>query len=355
MKPHLPVRRAIHERKTYEAPAEGRFGKVRLDFNENTAGCSPSVIRALAKLSPQFLAMYPEYEASIREFARYFGVRHGELLLTNGADDAIRAFFDVFVDHRSTVLLCEPTFTMYRYYAEIFAAKIHVSRYDAQMNVPLENLAAALRRRPRLLFLANPNNPTGTLITHLQIEHLLKSATHTAVVIDEAYFDFSGVTVLSLIRKYPQLFIMRTFSKAAGLASLRLGAILARADSLENIRRAMPPFPVNSAALVAARAAIRDRRAMRRYVGEVKRLRHWFATELHRLGVVTYPSGGNFLLANFGSTGPRLFARLVKAGFLLRDRSLEIGPGFVRISIGTADEMRRLVRAIHRQWENPDA
>jgi histidinol-phosphate aminotransferase len=355
MKPHLPVRRAILERKTYEAPAEGRFGKVRLDFNENTAGCSPAVIRALAKLSPKFLAMYPEYEASIRDLARYFGVLPNDLLLTNGADDAIRTFFDVFVDHGSPVLVSEPTFPMYRFYAEIFAAKIQVICYDAQMNLPLEKLRAALRRRPRLLFLANPNNPTGTLISRGEIEHLLKSATHTAVVIDEAYFEFSGVTALPLIRRYPQLFIMRTFSKAAGLASLRLGAILARAGSLENIRRAMPPFPVNSAALIAARAAIRDRRTMRRYVSEVKRLRGWFAGELHRLGVVTYPSGGNFVLADFGPTGPRLFAGLAKAGFLLRERSLEIGPGFVRISIGTAEEMRRLVRAIHRFWGSPDA
>lgn len=352
MKPHLPVRPAILKRKTYEPPAEGRFGKVRLDFNENTAGCSPAVIRALRKLSPPLLAMYPEYEISIREFASYFGVRPSQLLITNGADDAIRAFFDVFVEHGSSVLLCEPAFPMYRYYAEVFGARISVCRYDAKMNLPLENVTMALRKRPRLLFLANPNNPTGTLLSRAEIQSLLKVATHTAVVIDEAYVEFSDVTVLPLIHKYPQLFIMRTFSKAAGLAALRLGAILARADSLENVRRVMPPFPVNVAALIAARAAIHDRRTIRGYVQEVKRLRSWFQEELNRIGVVTYSSAGNFLLANFGPSGPQLFDRLAKKGFLLRDRTKEIGPGFVRISIGTEQEMKQLMTAIHSLWSN---
>jgi histidinol-phosphate aminotransferase len=299
--------------------------------------------------------MYPEYEPSVREFARYFRVRPSELLLANGADDAIRAFFDTFVEHGDPVLLCEPTFPMYRYYAEIFGAKIHVCRYDAEMKLPLAPVLAALRKRPRLLFIANPNNPTGTLLSSRDIETLLKAATHTAVVIDEAYVEFSGISVLPLIRRHPQLFVMRTFSKAAGLAALRLGVILARADSLENVRRAMPPFPVNVGALVAARAAIRDRSTMRRFVREVIRLRAWLSDELRALGAVVYPSAGNFLLADFGPRGPRLFARLAARGFLVRDRKGDLGPGFVRISIGTSQEMRRLINAIRRLWRNRDA
>jgi histidinol-phosphate aminotransferase len=151
-----------------------------------------------------------------------------------------------------------------------------------------------------------------------------------------------------LIRKYPQLFVVRTFSKAAGLAGLRLGIVMSCKDSLENLRRAMPPFPVNVAALAAACAAIRDRSSLRSYVVEVKRLRAWFDAQLKLFGVTTYPSAGNFLLANFGSGGPRLFARLEAQGILLRDRTKEIGPGFVRISIGTQREMVRLRNAIER-------
>jgi histidinol-phosphate aminotransferase len=351
MKAKLPVREAILNRRTYEAPAEGRSDKLRLDFNENTTGCSPAVRQALAKLTTKQLAMYPEYQAPTRRIARYFGVRPQELLLTNGGDDALRVFFDTFVEPGTSVLICEPTFPMYRYYAEIYAARISVLRYGAEMEFPLEGVLAALRKRPRVLFIANPNNPTGTLIQKEELLRILKAATHTAVVMDEAYAEFSGFSAMAWIGKNPQLFVAKTFSKAAGLAALRLGAVIAREESLVLVRRAMPPFPVNLAALVAAEAAIDDRAAMRDYVSGVKRLRTWFAKELAKLGVKTFPSAGNFILANFGPTGPALFQKLEKQGILLRERSKDIGPGFVRITIGTQSEMQRLLRTVHKAWK----
>jgi histidinol-phosphate aminotransferase len=354
MKTRLPVRKAILNRRTYEAPAEGRSDKLRLDFNENTSGCSPAVRRALAKLTTKQLAMYPEYQAPTRRIARYFGVRTEELLLTNGGDDALRVFFDTFVEAASSILICEPTFPMYRYYAEIYAARISVLRYGAEMEFPLEGVIAALRKKPRVLFIANPNNPTGTLIQHEDLQRILKAATHTAVVMDEAYAEFSGFSAMPWIRKNPQLFVAKTFSKVAGLAALRLGAVIACEDSLRLVRRAMPPFPVNLAALVAAEAAIADRAAMRDYVREVKSLRTSFAKELAKLGAKTFPSAGNFILANFGPSGPALFKKLEKQGILLRERSNDIGPGFVRITIGTQSEMQRLLKAISKEWKSPD-
>ena len=346
----MPVRKAILERRTYEPPGEGRANKLRLDFNENTAGCSRAVTRALAKLSPKQLAMYPEYERPTRRLARHFGVQPQELLLTNGGDDALRVFFDAFVDSGSSILICEPTFPMYRYYGEIAGARIDALRYGVEMEFPLNGVLAALAAKPRVLFVANPNNPTGTLLQLDAIEAIVKAATHTVVVIDEAYAEFSGVTVVPWIRKYPHLFVARTFSKTAGLAGLRLGAVIAQADSLAILRRAVPPFPVNVAALVAAEAAVNDRQTMRRYVRDVVRLRAWLEKELERLGVRTYPSAGNFLLANFGPNGPELFRKLARQGILLRDRSKDMGAGFVRITIGTRSEMLRVMKQIKRYW-----
>jgi histidinol-phosphate aminotransferase len=130
--------------------------------------------------------------------------------------------------------------------------------------------------------------------------------------------------------------------------------VIACEDSLRLVRRAMPPFPVNLAALVAAEAAIADRAAMRDYVREVKSLRASFAKELAKLGAKTFPSAGNFILANFGPSGPALFKKLEKQGILLRERSKDIGPGFVRITIGTQSEMQRLLKAISKEWKIPD-
>lgn len=350
MKPQLPVRQAILDRRTYEAPAEGRSGKVRLDFNENTSGCSPAVRRALAKLTVKQLAMYPEYRKPTERLARYFRVRPEELLLTNGGDDALRVFFDTFVEPNTSILICEPTFPMYRYWAEIAGAQVCALHYGANMEFPIDGVLAGLRKNPRVLFIANPNNPTGTLIGEKELRSILEVATRTVVVMDEAYAEFSDFTALSWIREYPQLFVARTFSKVAGLASLRLGAVIGCADSLAIVRRAMPPFPVNLAALVAASAAIGDPAGMRAYVAEVKRLRVWVAKELRELGVKTYPSAGNFLLADLGATGPALVRRLEKKGILLRDRSKDMGSGFARISMGTAMEMRQLLKAIRKEW-----
>jgi histidinol-phosphate aminotransferase len=351
----LPTRRAILERRTYEAHAESREKKLRLDFNENTSGCSPAVTRALARLSPKLLAMYPEYQLPTRRLARYFGVQPEELLLTNGGDDALRVFFDAFVDPGSSILICEPTFPMYRYYAEIAGANISTLRYGPEMEFPLEDVLGALRSKPRVLFIANPNNPTGTLLQLPAIERILQASANTAVVLDEAYAEFSGVTVLPWIKKHPHLFVARTFSKAAGLAALRLGAVMADAGSLAILRRAMPPFPVNLAALVAAQAAVRDSQAMRRYVREVHRVRRWFEAELRKIAVKTYASDANFLLANFGPQGPQLFQRLEKQGILLRERTKELGAGFVRITIGKQIEMERLMKQIARYRSKNDA
>lgn len=351
MKPQLPTRQAILDRRTYEPPGEGRADKLRLDFNENTAGCSPEVQRALAKLAPKLLSMYPEYERGTRRLARHFGVALEELLLTNGGDDALRLFFDAFVDAGTTALICEPTFPMYRYWGEVAGAKIEVQRYGAKMEFPLENVLKALAAKPRVLFACNPNNPTGTLLEISAIQKILEAATHTAVVLDEAYAEFSGVTVIPLINQYPHLFVVRTFSKAAGLAALRLGAVIANADSLAILRRATAPFPVNLAALTAAEATVGDRKTMKQYINNILRTRAWCEQELHRLGARTYPSSGNFLLVDFGSDGSQLCEKLHAEGVLLRDRSKDIGLGHVRVSIGTQKEMRRLLKLIKRYWK----
>lgn len=348
MKFTLPIRQALLQRKTYEVPAEGRAGKVRLDFNENTAGCSPAVLRAIAKLTPQLYGMYPEVLPATKRLARYFGVKPEEIFLSNGGDDALRVFFDAFVEPSSHILICEPTFPMYRYYAEIVGARIEVCRYGKQMEFPLGPVLTALKKKPSAFFLANPNNPTGTLVPLQDLKKILNAATHTAVIFDEAYAEYSGLTAVPLIRKYPNLFIARTFSKAAGLAALRLGAVIARKDSLDLVRRAMQPYPINIAAITAAMAAVNDTKTLRGHIATTLRNREWFAESLNKLGVATYPSAGNFLLADFGPKGPAVFAKLEKKGILVRERTKAIAPGFVRIGIGTRKELERFLKEIQR-------
>ena len=352
MKVQLPVRQAIVDRKTYEPPGEGRAKKLRLDFNENTAGCSPAVPKALGKLSPKTISMYPEYERPAKRLARYYKVELEELMLTNGGDDALRVFVDTFVNAGERIVIVEPTFPMYRYWGEVAGAQIDVLRYNVEMEFPLEAAVQAARERPRVIYICNPNNPTGTQIPPAAIEEILREATHTAIVLDEAYAEFAPeVSVVNLIREYPQLFVARTFSKVAGLASLRLGAVIAHRESLDTLRRATAPFPVNLAALIAAVAAVNDRKTMSGYLRNIARTRAWFEQQLHSLGVATFPSKCNFILTSFGPAGPALFERLTRDGVMLRDRARDIGPGYARISIGTQSEMERLMKKIKRYWK----
>jgi histidinol-phosphate aminotransferase len=346
VKVNLPVRKAILLRRTYEAPAEGRAGKVRLDFNENTSGCSSAARKALARLTAKQIATYPEYDAATRTLARYFRVAPDELLLTNGGDDALRVFFDTFVEPRTDVLICEPTFPMYRYYAEIAGARVRALRYGPNIEFPLDDALAALRKKPRLFFLANPNNPTGTLVPARAVQKLLRAARNTVVILDEAYAEFSPESSVPWIRRYPHLFVARTFSKAEGLAGLRLGAVIGQRDSLSFVRRAMPPYPVNLAALVAGVAAVEERKTIAHYVRDVKRLRAWLARELQRRGVRVFPSAANFLLADFGKSGPAFFKELTRQNILVRERSHDLGPGFARITIGTQAELKKLLKIL---------
>jgi histidinol-phosphate aminotransferase len=348
--PKIPVRKAVLALAPYAAPEEGRARKLRLDFNENTVGCSPAVVRALSQMSAKQMAIYPEYQAATKRLARFFGVRPEEMHLTNGIDDALHLIADTFLEAGDTVLIAEPTFDMYRFFSELAGARVNPLRYDAEMKFPVEDALGALGKSssaaPRVLFIANPNNPTGTLVPPKELRRILRAAPQTLVLVDEAYFDFSGLTILPWIRNYSNLLVARTFSKSAGLAALRLGCLFGKPEILSVMRRACSPYPVNAAALVAAEASVRDARFLRNYTREVLRSRALLETGLARLGARVYPSEANFVLADFGPRGPRLVRALEKKGILIRERKDFPRAGFVRISAGTRADTRRLLRAL---------
>jgi len=348
--PKIPVRRAVLAMAPYGAPKEGRARKLRLDFNENTVGCSPAVLRALSRMTAEQMAIYPEYQATTRRLARFFHVRPEEMHLTNGIDDALHLIADVFIEDGDSVLVAEPTFDMYRFFSELAGARVTALRYDDEMKFPVADVLRELRGSspsiPRVLFIANPNNPTGTLVQPEDLRRILRAASRTLVLVDEAYFDFSGLTILSWIRQYSNLLVARTFSKAAGLAALRLGCLFAKPEILSVMRRACTPYPVNTAALVAAEASIRDARFLRNYTREVLQSRVLLEEGLTRLGARVYPSAANFVLVDFGPGAHRMVCALERKGILVRERKDFPREGFVRVSAGTRADTRRLLRAI---------
>jgi histidinol-phosphate aminotransferase len=347
VKAAVRVREAVERMRPYHPPLEGRTDKLRLDFNENPIGCSPAVRRALARLTAASISTYPEQETVRRKAARYFGVRPEELLLTNGTDEALSLVVNAFVDSGDRVLLVEPTYAMYRFYAELAGARIVAPRYGSEMEFPWNRVRAALRSGPRVFFLPNPNSPTGNLLSLRDLRRILREARQTMVVIDEAYFEFSGVTVIPWVRRHRNLIVTRTFSKTAGLAGLRLGCIFVHRELAANMRKAQSPYPVSAAALAAAEAAMRDRGFIARTVREVRRGRREFERGFARLDVRCFPSAGNFVLVHFGKRAKEIVAALDRKGILVRDRSSDFGgEGYVRITLGTLAQTRRLLREL---------
>jgi len=348
--PVIPVRKSVLALAPYNAPKEGRAKKLRLDFNENTVGCSPAVMRALSRMSAQEMAIYPEYQETTKRLARFFGVRPAEMHLTNGIDDALHLIADTFINDGDSVLVVEPTFDMYRFFAELAGARVVALRYDDEMQFPVDAVVRALqqpaKRCPRALYIANPNNPTGTLVKSGELRRILHAASHTLVLVDEAYFDFSGLTILTWIRRYSNLLVARTFSKSAGLAALRVGCLFGKPELFAAMRRACTPYPVNSAALVAAEAATRDPGFLRKYTREVLQSRALLENGLRRLGARVYPSSANFVLADFGPGARRMVRALDRKGILVRDRRDFPREGFVRISAGTRADTRKLLRTL---------
>jgi len=335
----------------YSPPTAGRAGKLRLDFNENTVGCSPRVIEFLKqRLDAGELPVYPEYAEAKRDLAAYFGVTEEQLLLTNGTDEAIQVLVNTYVDDDDDVLLLRPSYAMYRFYAEVAGSRIReVDFRPGKLEFPLEELLDAIQPATRAILIANPNNPTGTGTDRPQIEKILEKAEGAAVLIDEAYFEFCGVTALPLLGAFPNLFVSRTFSKVFGMAAMRMGCVFSQAANIGFLHKAQSPYSVNSLAALAARAAIGDRAYIESYVSEVLAARELLYRGFEKLGIAYVPSRANFVLFHAGSRAIEIRDGLRETGVLVRDRSYEI-PGHVRVTVGTCEQIRRFLAELEKIW-----
>ena len=343
-------RKAVESLQKYRPPREGRSGKLRLDFNENTIGCAPQVLRTLRRaLNADWLSRYPEYEECRQTLAKYFGVSTDEVLFSNGVDDAIKLVCDTFVDPGDVLLIPAPTFPMYQFFQSVAGGKTTVVRYTEDLRLPVEKVLAALTKRTRWIALANPNNPTGTLISKSDLRTILRAASDTIVLVDEAYFDFSGETVLSWINNFRNLIVTRSFSKAFGLAALRMGFVFANSRLLAIMRRAHGAFPVNSLALACALEAGKEEDYVRRYAQMVRANRAELCRTLDALGLPYAPSAANFVFTRFGERAPEIARRLRKRGILVRDWSYDPHlRSYLRITIGSAAQTRFLIKELKR-------
>lgn len=333
----------------YSPPTGGRRGKLRLDFNENTVGCSPKVVSLIARLmDPDFFATYPEYSETVEVLAGFLRVPPDRLLLTNGTDEAIHCLIRTYVEAGDEVLIPSPAYSMYRFYTELAGAEPRAVPYELpELAFPLEALIESVSQRTRAVLISNPNNPTGGAIGLAEIEKLLASAGDAAVLIDEAYFEFHGLTALGLLDAYPNLFVSRTFSKAYGMAGFRIGCLLSQAENIALVSKGQSPYSVNALAAACAAEAVGDQEYIREYVAEALDARRMLCEGLDRLGVGYFPSRANFVLARFGERSKQICETLRQQGILIRDRGGDLA-GTARITAGTRKQTERLLASLEQ-------
>lgn len=344
-------REAVLRMAPYHPPTGGRRNKLRLDFNENTVGAPPHVLDFIKRyLTAADLSIYPEYDHALEDLSQHFGIGIDQLTLTNGTDEAIQLLINTFVDDGQEVLALRPSYAMYRFYAQLAGAVVEEIDYrPGTLAFPLEELIERITPSTRAVLISNPNNPTGTGTTVGGIEKILRKAENAAVLVDEAYYEFSGVTVLPQIAEYPNLFVSRTFSKTYGMAAMRCGCLFSQAANMAYIRKAQSPYSVNSLAAMAARIAIQDQSFVEEYVLEVLTARELLCVGLERMKIPYVESQANFVLFQAGDRAIEIRDKLRERGVLVRDRSYEI-PGSVRVTVGTRDQIRRFLDELEQIW-----
>jgi histidinol-phosphate aminotransferase len=319
---------------------------IKLDANENPYGCSPRVNEALACYP--YLNIYPDSnQTELREsLSEYTGLSLDYLVAGNGSDELIDLLLRMFLEPGDEVIVSVPTFDMYRFSTEVCRGKVVNVLRKKNFEVDVEAIKSAVTPRTRLIFVTSPNNPTGTIISQSDILALLTPG--LPLVVDEAYYEFSGNTVISLVPHYPNLIVLRTFSKWAGLAGLRIGYgafPLKIADILMKIK---PPYSINMAASLAARISIKERAYLLGTVDKMIQERARMFDKLNKLGFLkTVPSKANFILCEVTrGDAKKLQDELESRGILVRYYNTPLLRNYIRISTGKPQQTDKIMQAL---------
>jgi len=337
----------------YEKPPE-LYDGLRLHQNENTGGCSPRVLEALSRLTRQNLAYYPPYTEATEACARHLGVTADRVMLVNGLDEGIMSASIAYLRPQAgggmvpEAVVPEPAFEIFRFDTAVAGGRLVQVMPKPDFVFALDEVLAAITPATRVVFLTSPNNPTGVSVPFEAIRAVAKAVPRQAIVfVDEAYADFAGRSFIPELPAFPNVIVGRTFSKAYGLAAIRIGALVGAAPVLDPIRYATPVYSVNIAAVVALQAALADQDYVDDYMQQVKASKALFYAACDRLKLKYWPSDANFVLVRVGSRVDEVVRGAMERGIYLRNRSTEPGcEGCLRIATGIVEHTKRAIAVI---------
>ena len=346
-------RENITKMSPYKPPLEGRAsrGYLLLDFNEMTIEPSPKVKQALKEfVDSGRLQVYPEYGDLDSRVAQYAQVKPSQVMVTNGSDQGIDVIFRAFVEKGDKVIIPTPSFAMFYQSAAIQGAEILEPSYKEDLSFPIKEVLDLIDSETRLIVLCNPNNPTGTVISMENVSKILKKAqdNNTAVLHDEAYFEFSGITARDLIQDFDNLFITRTLAKQFGIAAVRPGYVISQEQNIKELLKIRGPYDVNMFAKVAIDAALDDVDYAMSYIKEIMEESKPKIEEFFKENNVKYwPGAANFLLVK-PADSQKAIEVLESEGILVRPRKGPNIEGTVRVSIGTLKDTERFITAFSK-------
>lgn len=295
---------------TYEIASYPPNWDMKLDSNENYIGPSTSVIRTIMNIRPEQISQYPYYGSLYDTLSETYGVNKSNIVITNGADEALCAVINTYLTKEDSVVTVSPSFSMPKIYTAITGAEYIEVPYKEKWIYPFEAITNAVSDNTKIILITTPNNPTGDIVPLEEIIELLKKFPDKAVVVDETYASYAGVSNICLTAKYDNLIVVKSFSKDYALAGLRLGCIVSNKANIDNIKRVLHPYNVNSIAVAAANAAINDKKYIKLVKDEITKSKKYLYDEIKKLGFMPYDSYANFILADFGNLCELIYDKL---------------------------------------------
>ena len=330
--------------------------KIKLSANESALGPSPRAIKEFNKVSRN-LKRYPDSEGVFlrRVLANKFKLDPKRIILGSGSDQIFELICKSFLTKKDEVIVPEFSFIIYRLYSKIYGAKVKYAK-EINFRISIDNILSKVTKKTKIVFLANPNNPTGTTISKKELLRLRKKLrSNILLVVDDAYFEYvkkkDYLSGLNLFSNSKNVIITRTFSKIYGLAGLRIGWGYGPKNLIYALNKVKPPFNINRAALFAAAASIRDVKWLNKEIKHVNRWVKIFYNNFKKLQIETNISYGNFLLVNFNkirANAKKIFLKLAKDGILVRKMDVYNIKNSLRITIGNNSENKKFINSLRK-------
>lgn len=307
---------------------------IKLNGNENPFGPSQAVAEAVSAV-PFHIYPDPLQRVIRNSLAEYAGVEFDQIVAGAGADELIDLLLRLFIEPGDSIIDCDPTFGMYSFGARVNAAKVIMVPRDESFGIDTDAVGKAIDEKTKLIFISSPNNPTGNHVTSEEVEELLE--TGLPIVIDEAYFEFSGKTVVGKVGEHENLVVLRTMSKWAGLAGLRIGYAIMSPILVQHIMNIKPPYNVNSAAEAAVLVSLKDKETLLSRVNKIVEERERMINILDQIeDVIPWPSGANFILCQFEiGRATDIYESLASRGIFVRRFDTKRLTDCFRVSVGT--------------------